>query len=171
MIDIGGRKFHVPTPNGMRSFALQQRIIPVAGRVAGVFVSLLGSGDMATLAEMDLTAVLPTALPHIGHIFSEMAPGELEAITRELLRDAKASLTADKEPTLQLFGTPGGDAFDSLMQGRTTETWQLLWHALEVWYPDFFARVRGLTAASGARANGSAVSATSTGSGQASASL
>jgi hypothetical protein len=163
MIELGKNKFVVPVPSGMRSFALQQRIIPVAGRVAGVFVALLGKGvDLVTLGEMDLTAALPAALPHIGHIFSEMPPGELEWITRELLRDAKCD-------GMQLFGSPGGDAFDALMQGRTTEVWQLLWHAVEVWYPDFFARARALTARIDAKASPSVASTTSSQPGQVSA--
>jgi hypothetical protein len=135
MIDLGKNKFDVPAPSGMRSFALQQRIIPVAGRVAGVFLHLLGSDDIESLANTDVVKVLPAAMPHIGHIFSEMPPGELEAITRELLKDAKCD-------GLQLFGSPGGDAFDALMRGRTIDTWKLLWHAVGVWYPDFFDLAR-----------------------------
>lgn len=165
MIELGKNKFLVPVPGGMRSFALQQRIIPVAGRVAGVFVSLLGQGaEVATIADMDIAKVLPATLPHIGHVFSEMAPGELEWITRELLRDTKCD-------GLPLFGSPGGDAFDALMQGRTTDTWRLLWHAIEVWYPDFFTRARALTVRKGAKANPSEVSTTSPQPGQVSASL
>jgi hypothetical protein len=165
MIELGKNKFTVPAPSGMRSFALQQRIIPVAGRVAGVFVSLLGQGaEIATIADMDITKVLPAALPHIGYVFSEMPPGELEWITRELLKDAKCD-------GLPLFGSPGGDAFDALMAGRTTDVWRLLWHAVEVWYPDFFARARALTARTDEKANGSEASTTSTTNGQASASL
>ena len=163
MIELGKNKFVVPPPSGMRSFALQQRIVPVAGRVAGVFVSLLGTGvDVADIGEMDLTKVLPAALPHVGHIFSEMPPGELEFITRELLRDAKF----DGKP---LFNAPGGDAFDSLMQGRTSDTWKLLWHAMEVWYPDFFALVRAPAGRTAAKGNPSEESNTSPGDGQASA--
>lgn len=163
MIELGKNKFTVPVPGGMRSFALQQRIIPMAGRVANVFVSLLGAGtDVASIGDLDLTKVLPAALPHIGHIFSEMAPGELEWVTRELLRDAKCD-------GLALFGSPAGDAFDALMQGRTTDAWKLLWHALEVWYPDFFARARALVVKNGAAANLSAESITSPQPGPASA--
>lgn len=154
MIEIGKNKFVVGTPDGLKSFALQQRIVPVFARVANVFVHLLGVGsDVATLAEMDLTAVLPAALPHIGDIFAEMKPGELEWITRELLRDTKCDGMA-------LFGSPGGDAFSSLMAGRTIDTWKLLWHALEVWYPDFFARARALVVKNGAGVNRSAESNT-----------
>lgn len=170
MLEIGNRKYTIPEPDGMRTWALQQRIIPVAGRVAAVFVSLIGDGaEMATLAEMDVLKVLPSALPHIGHIFSEMPPGELEGLTREMLRDA--TCIDERGNALKLFGTPGGDAFGSLMRGRTTEVWQLLWHALEVWYPDFFARVRALTGRTESVGNHSVVSSTSAGNGQVNASL
>lgn len=165
MIELGKNKFTVPAPSGMRSFALQQRIIPVAGRVAGVLVALLGDGaEVSNIAGMDIAKVLPMALPHIGHIFSEMPAGELEWITRELLRDAKCD-------GMQLFGTPGGDAFDAVMAGRSTDTWMLLWHALEVWYPDFFARARALTARIDETANPSEASTTSSQPGPVSASL
>jgi hypothetical protein len=166
MLTLGQNKFLVPAPSGMRSFALQQRIVPVAGRVAGVFLALLDKGaDIVSLADMDVVKVLPSALPHIGHIFSEMPPGELEWITRELLRDAKFSPNENTAPSLPLFAN-SGDAFDALMAGRTTDVWRLLWHALEVWYPDFFARVRALSARTVAVASPSVASSTSPTSGQ-----
>ena len=141
MITLGKNQFDVPAPAGMRSFSLQQRILPVAGRIVSVLAHLLGlgDGDLKSMLDKDLTAILPEAAPEIGRIFSEMPPGELEGITRELLRDAKC----DKMP---LFGA-SGDPFDLLMRGRTTDTWKLLWHALEVWYPDFFGLARGYRAA------------------------
>lgn len=165
MIKLGAQTFFVPVPGGMRSFAFQQRVLPVAGRVVTVFMRLIGSAseDPAGLLEADVMRVLPQALPYVGQIFSEMPPGELEAMTRELLKDAKA----DKIP---LFGSPGGDAFDGLMQGRTMDTWHLLWHALEVWYPDFFARARA-SFAPAAKASPSEGSTTSTANGQVGASL
>jgi hypothetical protein len=170
MITLGKHCFDVPLPRGMSSWALQQRVIPVAGRVAGVFLSLLGSTDIETLADTDVTKVLPAAMPHIGHVFSEMPQGELEAITRELLRDAKWG-DEGKNPSMQLFGSPGGDAFDSVMRGRTIDTWKLLWHAIGVWYPDFFDLARAFTARKDEKANPSAASTISTQPGPASASL
>jgi len=158
MIKIGGNSFDVPAPGGMRSFSLQQRILPVAGRVANVFLQLLsGSGvvsvaDLSSVLEADVLRVLPIAMPAIGEIFSTMPKGELEGITRELLGDA----TCDKVP---LFGSPKGDAFDLMMQGRTLDTWRLLWYAMEVWYPDFFARAAKFLG--GVKANLSGTSSTS----------
>jgi Phage tail assembly chaperone protein, TAC len=136
MIKIGNNVFEVPAPSGMKSFALQQRILPVAGRVASVFIQLLGASKVSDINDVlaaDVLKVVPMALPAVGEVFSSMPPGELEAITRELLAQA----TCDRLP---LFGSQKGDAFDALMQGRTMDTWKLLWHALEVWYPDFFGR-------------------------------
>jgi hypothetical protein len=151
MIKIGERSFTVPPPGGMRSFALQQRILPIATRVATVFIRLIGAapGDLTKILESDVMRVLPQALPQVGEIFAQMAPGELEAVTRTLLGDPKTGAQpwevalCDKAP---LFGSPGGDSFDGVMAGRTTDTWRLLWHALEIWYPDFFASARALFA-------------------------
>lgn len=156
MIIIGKNTFIVPAPGGMKSFALQQKILPVAGRVISVFLQLLGaSGSSVTkLLEADVLAILPQAMPHVGQIFGSMPAGELEAITRDLLQGS----TCDK---MQLFGAPGGDPFDAIMQGRTMDTWKLLFHALEVWYPDFFANAR-LSFGRDAKVNPSTESATST---------
>ncbi len=136
MIQIGNTKFEVPEPSAMRSFALQQRVLPVAGRLVGVLLQVFGKTadfDFEKFAELNVTQALPIALPALGEVVSLMPPGELEAITRELLRDA----TADG---MKLVGTnAAGDLFDTVMRGRTLDTWRLLWHALKVWYPDFFA--------------------------------
>ncbi len=168
MLELGKNKFIVPVPGGMKSFALQQRIWPVAARLAGAVAPLvpllLQDKKLSEIDTDDLIQYVPAALPRLGHIFSEMPPGELEWITRELLRDAKCDAMA-------LFGSPGGDAFDALMQGRTTDVWRLLWHAMEVWYPDFFARGRALTARNDAKESPSEASIISSQPGQVSASL
>lgn len=158
---IGSREYTVPTPSGMRSFALQQRIWPVAANLGAAIAPLLPAFDGATnLADLDLADLaktLPEALPLLGRVFGSMPPGELEAIVRELLRDAKCD-------GLPLFGSAKGDSFDGLMQGRTIETWNLLLHAMGVWYPDFFEGARGLLArrqkASEASSAGSSTSET-----------
>lgn len=156
MITLGNNKFDVPLPRGMRSFSLQQRILPVAGRVANVFLALVGADlkEFDKLFEADVLRVLPQALPAIGEIFALMPPNELEMITRELLSGA----TCDGVP---LFGASAGDPFDALMQGRTIDTWQLLWHAIKIWYPDFFTRAGMLLASSGAKVKPSEASSTS----------
>lgn len=146
MIELGKEKFVVPQPKGMASFALQQRVLPVAGRVVEVIASLLaangeiknflddkGQFTAGKLLGGDILKVIPSALPAMGRVFSEMPPGELEALTRALLREA----TCDG---VRLFHESGGeDPFDLIMKGRTMDTWKLLWHAIGVWYPDFFA--------------------------------
>lgn len=175
MITLGKDVFDVPAPKGMSSFALQQAVLPVAGRiVAAIAVTLrvapeagggMNSNVLGALAGMDVIKVLPAALPALGQVFSEMPEGELERLTRTLLADA----TCNK---IRLFGgVPGtsatADLFDTIMQGRTLDTWALLWHALEVWYPDFFGRARALFASGGKPANGTEESTTSDGSGPA----
>ncbi len=174
MIVIGDKQFHVPPPGGMRSFGFQQRILPVAGRVANVFLKLIGAGqgEYSKLAGEDIMRVLPVALPEVGEVFSHMPPGELEVLARTLLGDPKTgaapgeAATCDKMP---LFGGGVGDAFDGLMRGRTVDTWKLLWHAVEVWYPDFFAGARSFLAQAGEAGSGSAGSSTSPTPGPASA--
>jgi hypothetical protein len=146
MIEIGKDTFDVPPPKGMRSFALQQRILPVVGRVAEVILHFVGAtgakvDSMADLLGSDVMKVLPLAMPAIGNIFASMPAGELETITRELL--GEASLRRGKV-TMKLFGASAGDPFDQIMQGRSLDTWKLLWYALEVWYPDFFEIAAGL---------------------------
>lgn len=132
---IGSDVFVVPVPWGTRSWAFQQRAVPVASAVASVFVQLLQlkDGDFASLLQQDVLRVLPQALPYLGRIFSQMPDGEMDAILRTLLADA----TMNK---LKLFGGNGSgpELFDQVMQGRTVDTWKLLWYAFEVWYPDVF---------------------------------
>ncbi len=162
MIVISNKTYNVPIPSGMRSFALQQKLLPVAGRVANVFVQLVGNvKDVADIAGADVIRVLPLAMPHVGEIFSQMPDGQLESIVRTLLGDPKTgaieSATCDKLP---LFSA-GSDAFDALMRGKTVDTWKLVLHALEVWYPDFFGAVRGYLGPTAAKASPSPGSDTS----------
>ena len=133
----------------MSSYGLQQRVLPVAARVVEVLAYLIngmgadkdkllgedGKPDLAKLLGGDVLNVLPAALPAIGRVFSDMPDGELEKVTRALLVEA----TCDGVP---LFITGGDDPFDKLLAGRTMDTWRLLWHAIGVWYPDFFALAR-----------------------------
>lgn len=165
-IKLGAQTFHVPPPGGMRSFSLQQRIWPVAARLGAAIaplVPILLASEKATLKELDLEdalRVIPDALPRLGEVFAAMPPGELEWITRQLLSQA----TFGKAP---LFGSPDGDAFDGIMAGRTLDTWRLLAHAMEVWYPDFFGGARGLLARRAANEKPSETSSTSSPSGPA----
>lgn len=140
MIKIGDYSFDVPAPPAMRTFSLQQRILPVVGRVLGVLFSIGGKAvdtDLTKLKGGEIMALLPQAAPAIGEVFAAMPPGELEDLTRELLRDATVDGWGGASK-VKLFDGPGG-AFDAVMKGRSLDVWKLLWHALEVWYPDFFA--------------------------------
>jgi hypothetical protein len=171
-IKLGKQTFKVPTPKGMRSFALQQRILPVASRLITAVVMIVKDGGIPeiptddngekNLLNVDLANVLPSALPYLSKVFSDMPSGELEAITKELLKDA----TFDGHP---LFSDNGEDAFDGLMAGRNLDIWKLLWHALQVWYPDFFGLAATFAAKKDAGASGSKESTTSATPGPASA--
>ncbi len=170
MLILGKDAFDVPVPRGMASFSLQQKILPVAGRCVSVFVYLLGGKtgtDITTLLEQDIMGALPVALPGLGQVFSEMPEGELEKLTKSLLGGTKVRLQ-NQGAWMPLFDGPGGDLYDQVMQGRTMETWKLLWHALGVWYPDFFALAGGLRA-KGAKGIPSGESTTSEPSGPAGA--
>jgi hypothetical protein len=141
---IGAYTFDVPPPPAMRTFALQQRIAPVAGRIIGVFMQLAGKVDLKDLGEKDVTDALPLAAPALGEVFAAMPAGELEFLTRTLLENATVSgWPTPASKAVALFGGPV-DAFDAAFQGRTLDVWLLLWHALRVWYPDFFARAAAL---------------------------
>ncbi len=148
MIVLGKNKFVVPRPGHMRTFALQQRLFPIAGSLASVFVTLIGQTDLSKIMEKDILETLPAALPRLGEIFSSMPPGEIEFLTRTLLGDPKTGAAPLEVATVDgaaLFAAgKDGDAFDLVLQGRTMDTWKLLAHAMEVYYPDFFALVRPL---------------------------
>ncbi len=152
MIILGKQKFVVPRPRHMRTFALQQRLFPIAGNLASVFVSLIGKTDLKKIKEADITASLPAALPQLGRVFAEMPNGEIDQLTRILLGDPKEGATPaecatmDDMPLWAGAGSIGGDPFDTFLAGRTWDTWKLLAHAMEVWYPDFFALVQPLLA-------------------------
>lgn len=161
MITIGDKIFEIPSPPAMRSFALQQSILPVAGRFAGVLAQVLGAGNMEELLKKEVVSVLPSVLPGLGEIFSMMPPGELERITRTLLADATCAMADGAK--VRIFapaGSTGGDLFDSLLKGKTIDIWRLLLHALEVWYPDFFGRARVLFVAAKGKAKDSEASTT-----------
>lgn len=155
VVKVGETEFQIPPPKGMRSFALQQRIGPVVGNLIGAIVSVLdmpGIGDVSKLLDSDVSKALPSALPALGGVLASMPQGELETLTKELLRDAKVKMGG---AWVQLFGGPASteadDLFDTVMAGRSLDTWRLLWHAVRVWYPDFFAlaALRKLGAAAG----------------------
>jgi hypothetical protein len=142
VIKIGQYSYEVPAPPAMESFALQQRVFPIIGRIVGAAMHVLGKASINDLADQDVAEALPQIAPALGEVFAAMPPGELEFLTRALL--AKATVSGwGGAPNVQLFLGDGG-AFNGVFQGKTLEVWQLLWHALWVWYPDFFARAAAL---------------------------
>jgi len=150
---IDGDVFTVEPMLAMRSFALQARLAPAFFEAAATIAQVVGD-DPKSIGDLNLEALAQYA-PRLGAVFARMPPGEFEAIVRELL----ASATMNGAP---LFARVQGDGdpFQTLMRGRTLQTWKLLWFALEVHYPDFFASVRALGVKSKA-AGASATSSTS----------
>jgi hypothetical protein len=166
MITLGKQKFIVPVPHHMRTWALQQRLFPVAGNLAAAFVVILGKSDLRSILESEIIQSLPTALPHLGRVFADLPAGELEQITRILLGDPKAGAKEDEVATcdgVALFSRDEGDAFDTILRGRTMDTWRLLVHAMGVHYPDFFVLAQPLVEAvnKGRASEGSSTSPTS----------
>lgn len=141
MIKIGNDSYEVPTPKGWSSFGLSQRIVPIAANVIGALGEVVGktAGDLSKAMDMDVAKLLET-VPRIGQIFSEMPPGELEALSKLLLADAVCIEGARRLPLAEVF--------DFKFQGRFIEALTLVWHAVQVWYPDVFSRARTFLAAS-----------------------
>lgn len=139
---IGNDDFEIPQPYGDVSFGLTQRIFPIAGRMAAIFIDLLSLNPdigmrQLVSGEVDVEKVMPLAIPGFGRIFSDMPPGELMSLASTLLRDATITTAAGK---LRLFDEAGKSmAFATVMRGRTKDTFLLIWEAIKVWYPDFFS--------------------------------
>ena len=132
---IGSNTFALSPLTAMQSFTLQPRLAPALTE-AGVVLAKLAAGDgVAGLLNAEVDAVLPRA---IGRFFEKLPPAELEAITRILLQSATMDGTA---LFAQVEGQ--GDPFNILMRGRTLDVWRLIWFAVEVNYPDFFALLPG----------------------------
>ncbi len=141
---IGDRTYTVNPLPAMQTWRLQPKLAPAAGELAALYAWFVreslritdggrvdvGNDVLRLLPE--LADQLPNAAAAIRRICDVLPPGDLELITRTLLRTAKC----DGKP---LFTDGGGDPFDILMQGRTMDTWKLLVFAVEVSYPDFFA--------------------------------
>jgi hypothetical protein len=121
-IVLGENRFRVLPLPAMRSFVLQAKIGPALAEVANVFGALKGN-----LADNDFSSIAPA----VAGFFTRLGVEQLEEVTKALLQDA----TMDGKPLFSASGNP----FDLYMQGRTMHTWQLLWFAIEVNYPDFFA--------------------------------
>ncbi len=161
-VKIGANTFAVSPLTAMRSFVLQPRIGPVIAEAGALFFGLLrdvAKSQGGEDAELSVSALLEADVDvdkiaaALGRIFVKLPPAELQSITRELL----AGSTMDGR---QLFAAVQGegDSFDIVMRGRTLDVWKLLWHALNVNYPDFF----GALVASGKRAPGASPSEAST---------
>lgn len=93
----------------------------------------LSFDDLGELAEgLDIESLDTSQITPLVSRFCQALPAaELKSLTRDLLNGATCNGAT-------LFG-PGGGVFNAVMQGRTVDTWRLLFHALRVNYPDFFA--------------------------------
>lgn len=155
---IGGDTFQVYPLAAMDTWCLQPLILPALGHLAtlyGLFVrqslALVADGTLQEGQELDPVTLLPQVVPMLeqaGPVITKLCqvlpPPQLQEVTRALLRSA----TINGKP---LF-SERGDTFNVLMQGRTLDTWQLVIFAMEVSYPDFFAKIRLAGAAAAADA-------------------
>lgn len=155
---IGERLYTVQPLSAMRSFTLQPRLLPAVSEALALFFGLVrdvakSGGDEAKLdvgALLEADVDLDKLVQSFSRVAEKLPPAELEAITRTLLAGATCN------GTLLFAAVQGeGDTFDVLMRGRMVEVWRLLWHAVRVNYPDFFA-LRAGPAAPAAGANPSA---------------
>lgn len=150
MIKIGPYTYEVPAPLAMPSFRLQQNVLPIVGRVVGVLLHFAPSIKSLDLKELfkhiddpEFLKTLSQAIPSLGEVVASMPEGELERLTEALLGDATVSGWGTKAPVKLFDKDKGVRTFDQVMQGRTIDTWKLLWHAVQVWYPDFFSLAKG----------------------------
>jgi hypothetical protein len=123
-LHLGSNVFCVVPLPAMRAFALQPRVAPALAALASAVGGVKGD-----LGDLDVTALGPA----MAQFCAALPSTELEAVTRELL----AGCTVDGLPLFGEAGAPG--VFDHKMRGRTLDVWRLLWHAVKVNYPDFFA--------------------------------
>ena len=150
-LKLGKNTFNVPPPKALESFALQQRIGPIAVNILSALSRIDGT---VSLLDMNVEKTLGP----LGKVFAELPAGELKLLTYELLRKA----TFDHGlPLFDSKDIDGDHAFDGLMMGRTLDIWKLLWYAFKVWYPDFLAHAATFAAKAGEPASGSKTPSTS----------
>jgi hypothetical protein len=162
---IGDRVYRVIPLLASRSFLLQPRIMPIVGEVLGALPAIyaplrtLKPEDGKSPLDMDIgealasnqaTAAARAVADAVAGACAKLPPSELGEIMRTLLDGARAIYAdADGRQHADFLFTADrpsihGHAFDTLMQGRTLETWALLWFAVEVSFPDVFLRARAL---------------------------
>jgi len=145
-LQIGDRLYNVQPLTAMRSFVLQPRLAPVVAEAAALFFGVArgvagGDTEISVAALLEADVDLDKLVQAFGRIAEKLPPRELEDITRQLLAGATCN-----EQLLFAAVQGAGDPFDVLMRGRALETWRLLWHAVRVNYPDFFAALAGSAA-------------------------
>jgi hypothetical protein len=102
-------------------------------------MSIGALGRAAQRLQID-TVDVDGIVPIVGRVCAQLPPDELEQILRILLSNTFANgerLFSEQHER----GKP--DPFDKVMQGRTLDTWRLVWEALRVVYADFFDRLGG----------------------------
>lgn len=126
---IGGTQFFVGKLKGTQTFKLQPMLMPAVSALGGIIEKLKPDSDVTEF------------LPAIAEFFQRLPADDLVHVMRELLSNTYFIKDGSSFP---LFGgTTGVDMFDHVMQGRTLDTWHLLWESLRLNYADFFAALGG----------------------------
>ena len=150
---IGDNVFTISPMLAEDTFDLQPLLAPAAADLMRLYVAFMRraqamlAGAEDPDAEMTAGQQLDVALgaaeeasPIVADIARKLGPGDLKTIRRALLRGA---LVDGK----LLFAEPPaarGNLYDTALQGRTMDQWQLLVFAAEVSYPDFFGLLGAL---------------------------
>ncbi len=87
----------------------------------------------------------PWLAGELGKVLGAIKPIDMRLIVQKLLNDASVDRVGDGKVWQPLF-SQGEEPFNTLLQGRTKDRWQLLILAIGVNYPDFFARGGGVSA-------------------------
>jgi hypothetical protein len=151
-IILGGTKFNVGRlASAWQTFEIQPLLGPGVMELFRVFEALPKILDGGSVADMDAMALLPSVAPVIGSALSKIPPRDLRQLTETLLSATTVEIAGRSVNLVEVYA--------ATMQGRTIDTWKLLFVALKENYPDFF----GLFAAKGgskAAASGSGASST-----------
>lgn len=187
VIHLGDTEFKIGPIDADESFDLQPRIFPVIAEVMASIVTMIKAAppedrpegadpdgaerEMLNKRRMTIGALGRAAqklqiekmdadgiVPIVARVCAQLPPDELRAIRRVLLSNSFANGE-------RLYARKPGEkgCFSEVMQGRTIDTWRVMYEAFRVVFADFFDRLSaslGKLAAEGGRTEGSTTSQT-----------
>jgi len=137
-VKVGDRLYQIEALPALRAFTLQSKVAPIAIEIVDGLGGVLKNvkGTLKDFLEQNVLDLLPLATPVLSRVFAKLTETDLEEITKTLLWNTRCNGQC-------LFTQEGSGSFDVVMRGRPMETWQLLFHAIQVNYPDFFEMFAG----------------------------